>query len=271
MTSCLASTFLVSTLFLTPQYACDFWYSSSAVRFCSLALFLFIDPLFQLWTPGCGGALMHDHLPALIGGLVRARRRPTSLLAKLGDRRLYFVHSYRATPRPQNEAWVAATTAYGGPFVSAVQRGHVAATQFHPEKSGVAGLDVLSSFLRGGQDPDFQAAAASPPAHQGVPRFSSRPEGRGLAMLLHDVGHLLQPENAQGKRQYVEGKIMQTGRISGLRRTSKPVGETYGARWSIDCADEPNALPIPNTKQHEWRGAQRLHKHQRQRSQHVRA
>lgn len=87
-------------------------------------------------------------------------RRPSSLLAKLDGRRLYFVHSYRATPSPGCEPWVLATTEYGGPFTSAVQRGAVAATQFHPEKSGAAGLDVLRSFLEGYQDADFEAQVA---------------------------------------------------------------------------------------------------------------
>lgn len=87
-------------------------------------------------------------------------RRPSSLLAGLQDRRLYFVHSYRATPQPENRDWVLATTDYGGPFVSAVQRGNVCATQFHPEKSGAAGLDVVRSFLEGWEDEHFEAQMA---------------------------------------------------------------------------------------------------------------
>jgi glutamine amidotransferase/cyclase len=64
------------------------------------------------------------------------------------DGKVYFVHSYRAAPSAANAAWVAATTDYGdGPFISAVQRGSVFATQFHPEKSGAAGLDIFRRFL----------------------------------------------------------------------------------------------------------------------------
>lgn len=62
----------------------------------------------------------------------------------------------RARP-PQNAEWVLATSDYGGEFVAAVQRGNVCATQFHPEKSGGAGLDIMRSFL----DPDYAAAAAA--------------------------------------------------------------------------------------------------------------
>jgi len=57
----------------------------------------------------------------------------------------YFVHSYHA--RPRDAAVVAAVTDYGGPFCSAVSRGRLFATQFHPEKSQQAGLRLLGSFL----------------------------------------------------------------------------------------------------------------------------
>lgn len=50
-----------------------------------------------------------------------------------------------------------ATSDYGGEFVAAVQRGNVSATQFHPEKSGAAGLDVLRAFL----EPEAAAAEAA--------------------------------------------------------------------------------------------------------------
>lgn len=61
------------------------------------------------------------------------------------DDYFYFVHAYHA--RPADAAVVAATTDYGGPFCSAVRRGRLFATQFHPEKSQAAGLRLLASFL----------------------------------------------------------------------------------------------------------------------------
>ncbi|MCA9036223.1 MAG: imidazole glycerol phosphate synthase subunit HisH [Planctomycetaceae bacterium] len=57
----------------------------------------------------------------------------------------YFVHSYHVVPN--DESWVAARTDYGAPFVSAVCKGRVMATQFHPEKSQSAGLQLLKNFL----------------------------------------------------------------------------------------------------------------------------
>ena len=65
-----------------------------------------------------------------------------------GDR-LYFVHSYRATPDVANEDWVLATCEYGGEFIAAVQKGEVMACQFHPEKSGEKGLSIFRNFLEG--------------------------------------------------------------------------------------------------------------------------
>ncbi len=57
---------------------------------------------------------------------------------------VYFVHSYAAEPGPG----VVATCDYGGPVVAAVERGRLWAAQFHPEKSGVAGLGLLGNFVR---------------------------------------------------------------------------------------------------------------------------
>ena len=56
---------------------------------------------------------------------------------------VYFVHSYAAEPHDG----VVATCDYGGPVVAAVERGRLWATQFHPEKSGAAGLAILRNFV----------------------------------------------------------------------------------------------------------------------------
>jgi len=56
---------------------------------------------------------------------------------------VYFTHSYVA---PVTADSVAITT-HGQPFASVVQRGHVSGVQFHPEKSGDVGLQVLRNFL----------------------------------------------------------------------------------------------------------------------------
>lgn len=71
-------------------------------------------------------------------------RRASSLLDGLPDPAwVYFVHSYAAEDGPDTIA----TCDYGGPVVAAVERGTVAATQFHPEKSSHAGLRLLANFV----------------------------------------------------------------------------------------------------------------------------
>ena len=57
----------------------------------------------------------------------------------------YFVHSYYLKGA-DNDA-VAATTQYGVEIECAVQKGKLCATQFHPEKSGSAGLKLLKNFI----------------------------------------------------------------------------------------------------------------------------
>ena len=57
----------------------------------------------------------------------------------------YFVHSYY--PQPKDESIVATRTEYGVDFASAVWRDNVFATQFHPEKSQKAGLQLLTNFV----------------------------------------------------------------------------------------------------------------------------
>jgi glutamine amidotransferase len=72
--------------------------------------------------------------------------RPGSrLFAGLGDgTRFYFVHSY--APEPDGQA-IAAVCDYGGRFAAAVEHGNLFGTQFHPEKSGEAGLTLLANFV----------------------------------------------------------------------------------------------------------------------------
>ncbi len=55
---------------------------------------------------------------------------------------VYFTHSFRAPLTGANVA----SCEYGGEFSAAVERDHVFGVQFHPEKSGDAGLKVLSNF-----------------------------------------------------------------------------------------------------------------------------
>jgi glutamine amidotransferase/cyclase len=64
------------------------------------------------------------------------------------DAAYYFVHSFRANFDKSTEDWALTVTQYGEEtYVSSVQKGNIFATQFHPEKSGPAGLAVLRAWL----------------------------------------------------------------------------------------------------------------------------
>src|SRR5262249_23280437 len=56
----------------------------------------------------------------------------------------YFVHSYHVVPKDQSI--IAAQTDYPTPFTSMIWKDNVFATQFHPEKSQKAGLELLRQF-----------------------------------------------------------------------------------------------------------------------------
>ena len=72
--------------------------------------------------------------------------RPHPLWAGIAPgERFYFVHSYHVVP--EDPALVAATTAYGIAFTSAVAHENLFAVQFHPEKSSEAGLRLLANFI----------------------------------------------------------------------------------------------------------------------------
>jgi glutamine amidotransferase len=58
----------------------------------------------------------------------------------------YFAHSYYV--EPQDRQGVAAMTDYGSPYCSVIVDEHVWGTQFHPEKSGAAGLQLLRNFMK---------------------------------------------------------------------------------------------------------------------------
>lgn len=65
----------------------------------------------------------------------------------LPDRHFYFVHSYVAQPGPGVRT--IAESEHGGRFCAGVRAGSLVAVQFHPEKSGAAGLALLGRFLAG--------------------------------------------------------------------------------------------------------------------------
>jgi len=62
------------------------------------------------------------------------------------DTYFYFVHSYYVVP--EDVGVIAGRTDYGLGFTCAVARDNIFATQFHPEKSASAGLQIYRNFVR---------------------------------------------------------------------------------------------------------------------------
>ena len=73
--------------------------------------------------------------------------RPSRLLANVSaDAYFYFAHSYAAVDLDRSEACIAACT-HGATFAAVLERKNICAVQFHPEKSGAPGAQILSNFL----------------------------------------------------------------------------------------------------------------------------
>lgn len=68
------------------------------------------------------------------------------LLAGLKEEHAYFVHSFHAMPERDSD--LLADTDYYGPVTAIVGRDNVYGTQFHPEKSGSLGMQLLGNFLQ---------------------------------------------------------------------------------------------------------------------------
>lgn len=75
-------------------------------------------------------------------------RPPSKLFSGLSEGSFfYYIHSYYCAPAV--DADTAAETDYYLKYCSAVERGNMAATQFHPEKSGTVGLELLKNWAAG--------------------------------------------------------------------------------------------------------------------------
>jgi imidazole glycerol-phosphate synthase subunit HisH len=85
-------------------------------------------------------------IPQIGWNTVTVKQTGAPLLAGISDGDfVYFVHSYYAAPA--DTSIIALETTYGDTFASAVARGNLLATQFHPEKSQRAGLQMLKNFV----------------------------------------------------------------------------------------------------------------------------
>ncbi len=83
-------------------------------------------------------------IPGIVKRFTNTLKVPQIGWNQVNGEYFYFVHSYYL---PLNE-YTIATTDYGITFASIVKRNNFTGTQFHPEKSGEAGLNLLKNFLQ---------------------------------------------------------------------------------------------------------------------------
>ncbi|KEY71995.1 hypothetical protein S7711_00016 [Stachybotrys chartarum IBT 7711] len=155
------------------------------------------------------------------------------------DSKYYYVHSYKAPyTRGEIEAqgWTVATGTYGGEtFVGAVAKGNVFGTQFHPEKSGVAGLRAIRAFLTG---QGAKALSSEPAVDMPDVEFSDGLTRRVIACLdvrTNDQGDLVVTKGDQYD-------VREKGDDRNVRNLGKPV--EMAKKYYEEGADEVTFLNI---------------------------
>jgi len=157
----------------------------------------------------------------------------------------YFVHSYRANYDPAlhtTAEWVHSVTQYGRElFIASVRKDNVFAVQFHPEKSGPAGLSLLSKWL---SKPEFELSHP-PDTTRKIAQLKPR---HGLTKRIiacmdvrtNDQGDLVV---TKGDQYDVREKSSLTSNTAGaVRNLGKPVA--LAARYAAAGADELCLLNI---------------------------
>ena len=103
--------------------------------------------------PGTVGPLRADVVPHMGWNTVEAPEDSKLFAGLPADARYYFVHSYAVhewgleVTNPAMRAPKVTWATHGEPFVAAVENGVLWATQFHPEKSGDAGAQLLTNWI----------------------------------------------------------------------------------------------------------------------------
>ncbi|KAK3686687.1 Histidine biosynthesis bifunctional protein hisB [Vermiconidia calcicola] len=162
-----------------------------------------------------------------------------SIYGLRSDSKYYYVHSYAVPYREgelEKDGWSIATARYGNEeFIGAVAKNNVLATQFHPEKSGAAGLRVLKAFLEGKYRQPWPSSPADALAKSGLTR-------RIIACLdvrTNDQGDLVV---TKGDQYDVREKS-----DNGVRNLGKPVEKAQ--QYYEQGADEVTFLNITSFRE----------------------
>ncbi len=156
--------------------------------------------------------------------------KQSPLFEEYNGEKLYFVHSYKATPTEENKDWILTTTDYGEKFISSVAKGRVIATQFHPEKSGEAGLAILDRFLKSSEGKTVSG---------NVP---SRTDTSKTKMTKRVIACLDVRSNDAGDLVVTKGDQYDVRQEGEVRNLGKPV--ELARRYFEDGADEITFLNI---------------------------
>ncbi|EXF85414.1 imidazoleglycerol phosphate synthase [Colletotrichum fioriniae PJ7] len=161
------------------------------------------------------------------------------------DSKYYYVHTYKypyVRGELEAQGWTVATGTYGNEtFVGALARGNIFATQFHPEKSGAAGLRCLRAFLDGSGAANLAAANATPSAAAETTTAAAYQDGltrRVIACLdvrTNDQGDLVVTKGDQYD-------VREKSKGGAVRNLGKPV--EMARRYYEQGADEVTFLNI---------------------------
>ena len=166
------------------------------------------------------------------------------------DSAYYFVHSYRASNVEAMDGWTETLTRYEDEvFVSSIRRGNVFATQFHPEKSGPKGLQLLQEWL---SEPDHIACYSDVPLKIPAPLDPQTLMTRSgltkriiacLDVRSNDTGDLVVTKGDQYDVREANGSELNDASTKGqVRNLGKPV--ELARRYYDEGADEITFLNI---------------------------
>lgn len=151
----------------------------------------------------------------------------------------YFVHSYQLPFDESLSEWALTATQYGDEtFISTAQKGNVLATQFHPEKSGQAGQNILHAWLS-------QTGVITPSLTHTIPISSKREALKTNGLTKRVVACLDVRTNDAGDLVVTKGDqydVRETSSTGAVRNLGKPVD--LARRYYDEGADEIAFLNI---------------------------
>ncbi|KAK4068736.1 uncharacterized protein Triagg1_7096 [Trichoderma aggressivum f. europaeum] len=155
------------------------------------------------------------------------------------DSKYYYVHSYKSPYSKgtlEAQGWTVATGTYGSEtFIGAIAKGNVYATQFHPEKSGVAGLRTIRAFLTGSGAQNLGAGLPSDVASADPKDGLTRRLIACLDVRTNDQGDLVVTKGDQYD-------VREKGADRNVRNLGKPV--EMAKKYYESGADEVTFLNI---------------------------